>query len=685
MSWPWSQLGLPGPSDLSEVRHAYAEKLKTTHPEDDPEGFQRLHSAYQLASRMARQRQRGERACPAPQRQEPEAESAQGREDRLYDQLLQRDGERPQRPREEKGEERDFDFDQLLQGGERPQRPREEEEEERDFDFDQLLQGGEPPQRPQEKKEERDFDFDRLFAEGEAERAEARRRRGEERRRAQEQKRQERFRQEQERRTRFDQEQFLWQNTETVLHTIDMLYNAQADQAAWEKFFQSELFRQTKDSLDLIFGLEDFVSTKNLSQEVRLALFLAYGFDKGPSRPELRPLYQMLLGAWQAARTKKKKERFRNILAIPITLVLIYVATAILMSPLLIVFIALGLLTVHGLNKGWLKRKPKNLARGQRSSIYVLCVLAVCAVGAVFLLPGALKEIREQMPSCDPREQVCRYLKQDFGVEARSLYNPQNPDERFSNVFALEGRMFLAGPDGERDKKAGKRGYTTNFPDMMFLWALQDFAREQGISGIDIVNQNQGMASWETYGTYLYTLPFYGAGEKIDALGRFLEELAAEDWYRELPPSFEIVLCGDQMEEGRLILFRYKPEDGAFDAAEARRLYEESFAHAYCVQLLKEFDLDRDFVHNGTERYTLISDGMEELRGEDCLKLYGLREDGTAAMEYYVNTGLTDIYCVPASFWEEGGSQEQLDFYRVIHWEGTNGFLTLHYPWMRVN
>ena len=67
------------------------------------------------------------------------------------------------------------------------------------------------------------------------------------------------------------------------------------------------------------------------------------------------------------------------------------------------------------------------------------------------------------------------------------------------------------------------------------------------------------------------------------------------------------------------------------------------------------------------------------------VSIYGLREDGTAAMEYYVNTGLTDIYCVPASFWEEGGSQEQLDFYRVIHWEGTNGFLTLHYPWMRVN
>jgi len=56
MNWPWSALGLPGPSDLSAVRHAYAECLKTTHPEEDPEGFQRLHSAFQAASRTQRSR-----------------------------------------------------------------------------------------------------------------------------------------------------------------------------------------------------------------------------------------------------------------------------------------------------------------------------------------------------------------------------------------------------------------------------------------------------------------------------------------------------------------------------------------------------------------------------------------------------------------------------------------------------
>ena len=54
MSWPWNELGLPGPAGLPDIRSAYARRLKTTHPEEDPEGFQRLHAAYQEASRRAR-------------------------------------------------------------------------------------------------------------------------------------------------------------------------------------------------------------------------------------------------------------------------------------------------------------------------------------------------------------------------------------------------------------------------------------------------------------------------------------------------------------------------------------------------------------------------------------------------------------------------------------------------------
>lgn len=53
-NWPWEELGLPGPAELSAIRRAYAQRLKETRPEENPEGFQRLHSAYQAACRLAR-------------------------------------------------------------------------------------------------------------------------------------------------------------------------------------------------------------------------------------------------------------------------------------------------------------------------------------------------------------------------------------------------------------------------------------------------------------------------------------------------------------------------------------------------------------------------------------------------------------------------------------------------------
>lgn len=57
MSWALRELGLPADADARAIKRAYAAKLKTTRPEDDPEGFQRLHEAYQAALDWLRSRE----------------------------------------------------------------------------------------------------------------------------------------------------------------------------------------------------------------------------------------------------------------------------------------------------------------------------------------------------------------------------------------------------------------------------------------------------------------------------------------------------------------------------------------------------------------------------------------------------------------------------------------------------
>lgn len=522
-----------------------------------------------------------------------------------------------------------------------------------------------------------------------------------------------------------------------------MLHNAQAPLGEWEKFFASPLFRRSKGELDLIFGLEDFVSARDLPREVRLALFLAYGFDKGVAMPQLHPLYQMLLPAWGAEKQEKGQQRLHKlgvciagVLLTPLALVLfgaggllgiaLLVAASsvaligmafrrgpngkrnLLLLWLLFFFtftyvcydrglgltIPLGILGVgfvcwvlwQVVKLGTTEKRARGRTVTRKEELRAMLGFVLAA--ALLLVLSWLRtepDLGQLLPAKDPREQVCAYMEEDFGIPFQSIYN-KTKLERHNNVFAPEdsvGDMFLAGPDGERND--GNAGYATNYPEMRMLWELKDFAKDHDIPRVDSMDRELELEQWETSGTILITLPFYGAGDTIAALGDLLEELSRERWYQAWTPECEIVLCGRPMKEGRLVLTRYQPADGDFDTSGVRTLYEGSFAHTYCAKLLEELELDRDFIRDGTTPYTLTDGGMAELKGETCCRLYGLDETGAVALEYYVNLNGDNIYCVPGSFWAEGNDEEQIGFYRLLHREENLGLVSLFYPWIKVN
>ena len=54
----WTILDLKSTTDISAIKKAYASKLKIFHPEDDPEGFQRLRLAYENALKFAKYNQK---------------------------------------------------------------------------------------------------------------------------------------------------------------------------------------------------------------------------------------------------------------------------------------------------------------------------------------------------------------------------------------------------------------------------------------------------------------------------------------------------------------------------------------------------------------------------------------------------------------------------------------------------
>lgn len=74
MNWAYELLGLPLDADERSIKRAYAQRLRTTRPDEDPEAFQQLHTAYKQA--LARAAQHGHAApSSAPVAREPELQA----------------------------------------------------------------------------------------------------------------------------------------------------------------------------------------------------------------------------------------------------------------------------------------------------------------------------------------------------------------------------------------------------------------------------------------------------------------------------------------------------------------------------------------------------------------------------------------------------------------------------------
>lgn len=283
MSWPWNELGLPGPAGLPDIRSAYARRLKTTHPEEDPEGFQRLHAAYQEASRRARR-----------------ARSAQtGPEDPPAD--------RPAPP-ERRQEAPGWNYDELLEDQEAPNHsPQKPEPQEPEWNYDELLKGEDAPPREEEAAPE--WDFERLFAEGEEEAQEARRRRLEDLRH----KNWARYAPQARQRRELDGED-TWPAVLAAVRTLELLERRDAPPAQWRRFLDSPVFLSVRADMDFVFLLEDFLSQRpDLSPEIRRAVFDAYELQNASKYPAYRPLYR-LLGVKRAdtRRAARAKSSWRN-------------------------------------------------------------------------------------------------------------------------------------------------------------------------------------------------------------------------------------------------------------------------------------------------------------------------------------------------------------------------------------
>lgn len=647
MSWPWSELGLPGPSDLAAVRHAYAECLKTTHPEEDPEGFQRLNEAYQQARQLARRGGRSAQqsasptapltrpAAPRPPRpSQPAAETSSPALEELF-------GSKPEKsaaptesapPAQEtprpaaKGSQA---LDELFAAPPtEPTPPAEESPRPSDKEspaLDELF--APPPQEAPRPPEERSAGEPESVNAFESEQA----RRAEEREQAA-QARREAFFQKYSASTPQEEEQLKrrWARIEAALTMAEVLLDSGAPLDQWTDYLHSSVFLMIKGDPEFVAGFEELLrAAAGLPDNVKGELLRAFSGMDAQRVPQVwHGIHKILSG-----RTPQTDQPGHSPDVVPV-------------------------------------RKTGTFRFALTFLVVVLLGLGVVSLGPVVVPQVSYLLSFSQRQE---REQLCQYLEEDTGRRVESIWDGTPEYKNLYRLWDQPDITFTAQAEGERNLAAGQLGYTTNFSNIMLTHILEDFAEEQECE-LWFLDGETSRSSWmfdsSVPQAYCLEVPMWSGEELLTALGSLMSQTQQENWYQTLPPQpFEFYFVYSGFED--VIWYTYT-SDKPFDSTGLLDYYQNSAGAAVCSYLVEQSGLgEADF---GGAEYRLEPRSTVELpsffeRTQRFARVDGVLADtGETARIYLYSSG--DLYSLAPEIW--AGVQDTDDL-RGDYFEPTGG------------
>lgn len=630
MSWPWSELGLPGPSDLATVRHAYAECLKTTHPEEDPEGFQRLNEAYQQARQLAR---RGGRSAqrpasptapltrPSPPRPPRPSQPAAETSSPALEELFSARPEKPAAPTEPapsaqkttqpaaKGSQA---LDELFATPPTEPTPPAEESPrpaaKESTALDELFSP--PPEEAPLPPEERSAGEQGAMDAFESEQA----RRAEEREQAA-QARRAAFFDKFSASTPQEEEQLKrrWARIEAALTMAEVLLDSGAPLDQWMDYLHSSVFLIVKGDPEFVAGFEELLRTAaGLPDNVKGELLRAFSGMDAQRVPQVwHGIHKILSG-----RTPQADQPGQSPDVVPV-------------------------------------RKTGTFRFALTFLVVVLLALAVVNLGPV-LVPQVSYLL--SFSQRQEREQLCQYLEEDTGRQVESIWDGTPEYKDLYRLWDQPDITFTAQAEGERDLAAGQLGYTTNFSNIMLTDALEDFAEEQDCE-LWFLDEETSRSSWmfdiSVPQAYCLEVPMWSGEDLLTALGSLMSQLEQEKWYQTLPlEPFEFYFVYSGFED--VIWYTYT-SDEPFDSTGLLDYYQNGAGAAVCSYLVEQSGLgDADF---GGAEYRLEPRSTVELpnffeRTQRFARVDGvLAATGETARIYLYSSG--DLYSLAPETWAE--------------------------------